>query len=242
MNDHLVKAISDDVGLRRESVVNDVGLPMWLARLHQSLPVGAVVNLSIDGKLPISYEHLIEGAGFRGSGSELIRERTLPDFLGPSMSVLICGLNPSLHASDAGVGFVTNGNRFWPAALAAGVVTSDRSPAEALSNDRVGFTDLVKRATPRADEITSAEFRAGVSRLERLTKWLEPKVIVMVGLSGWRGGQNRKAIAGWQNETLGERPIYVMPNTSGINTHASLDQLTDHFRSVKAGPPTPPSA
>lgn len=236
MSEHLVKAISDEVGLRRESVVDSAGLPMWFARLHRSLPADSVVELSVQGKLPISFEHLLEGAGFVGSGPEFTRERTLPDFVGPSMKVLICGLNPSLHAADAGVGFVTNGNRFWPAAQAAGIVTTDRQPADALADDRVGFTDLVKRATPRAGEITSAEFRAGVTRLERLTKWLQPKTIVMVGLSGWRGGRNRSAKAGWQAETLGGRPIYVMPNTSGINTHISLQGLTEHFEAVAKGP------
>ena len=34
----------------------------------------------------------------------------------------MCGLNPSLYAADAGVGFARPGNRFWPAALAAGIV------------------------------------------------------------------------------------------------------------------------
>ncbi len=209
---------------------------MWLARLHKSLPDQSVVQITIEGALPISCEQLMEGAGFHGTGSEYVRQRTLPDIIGPSMRVLICGLNPSLNAADAGVGFVTAGNRFWPAAQAAGIVTSDRQPAEALATDRVGFTDLVKRATPRADEVTVAEFRAGVTRLERLSKWLEPEVIVMVGLGGWRGGQNRKAKAGWQTETLGGRPVYIMPNTSGINTHISLEGLTKHFLTVAQGP------
>lgn len=237
MTEHLVKAICDDVGLRRESVVDSSSLPMWLARLHRSIPAGSIVELSIKGILPISAEHLIEGAGFVGTGPEFTRERTLPDFVGPGMKALICGLNPSLNAADAGVGFVTSSNRFWPAAQSAGIISSDRNPSEALADDRVGFTDLVKRATPRAGEITKAEFRAGVTRLERLTKWLEPKAIVMVGLTGWRGGRDRAANAGWQDETLGGRPIYLMPNTSGINTHVTLEGLTEHFRSVLSGPP-----
>lgn len=210
---------------------------MWLAKLHLSLPAQSVVQLTISGDLPISHDHLIEGAGFHGNGPEYVRERSLPDFVAPGMKLLICGLNPSLNAADAGVGFVTPGNRFWPAAIEAGVVTTDRKPTEALAQNRVGFTDLVKRATPRADSITTAEFRAGVTRLERLAKWLEPEAIVMLGLGGWRGGRNRKAIAGWQSETLGGRPIYVMPNTSGVNTHISLDGLVEHFQIVSHGPP-----
>ncbi len=232
MSDHLVKASSDDIGLRRESVVDSTGLPMWLARLHRSIPAESTVHIKIEGELPLSSDHLIEGAGFSGTGSEYIRQRTLPDFVGPGMKMLICGLNPSIAAADAGVGFVTKTNRFWPAALAAGIVSSDRDPSRALTDDRIGFTDLVKRATPRADEITSAEFRAGVSRLEHLVKWLEPRAIVMVGLSGWRGGRDRQAKAGWQTETLAGQPIYIMPNTSGINTHITLDGLTNHFRAA----------
>jgi TDG/mug DNA glycosylase family protein len=46
------------------------------------------------------------------------RARTLPDTVGPGMRLLVCGLNPSLFAADAGVGYARPGNRFWPAARA----------------------------------------------------------------------------------------------------------------------------
>ena len=51
------------------------------------------------------------------------RAPTLPDFVGAGMRVLVAGLNPSVHAADAGVGYVTPGNRFWPAALEAGLAS-----------------------------------------------------------------------------------------------------------------------
>ncbi len=38
------------------------------------------------------------------------------------MRLLVSGLNPSLHAADAGVGYIGPGNRFWPAVAAAGLV------------------------------------------------------------------------------------------------------------------------
>ena len=63
---------------------------------------------------------------------EAVRARTLPDVVGPGMRVLVCGLNPSLNAADAGVGFARPGNRFWPAAIAAGLVSVDRDPWHAL--------------------------------------------------------------------------------------------------------------
>ena len=79
------------------------------------------------------------------------RARTLPDTVGPGMRLLLVGLNPSEYAADAGAGFARPGNRFWPAALAAGLVTRTHDPFHALRVDGVGMTDLVKRATPRAD-------------------------------------------------------------------------------------------
>ena len=129
----------------------------------------------------------------------------------------MCGLNPSLHAADAGVGFHTANNRFWPAALDAGVVSRDRDPSHALRVDRIGMTDLVKRATPRASELTADEYRDGMARLERLCGWLQPAAVCVVGLAGWRAAVDRRARAGPQPRRLGGRPVYLMPSTSGLN-------------------------
>ena len=87
---------------------------------------------------------LMEGAGFTLEARDRLdrppkvatlivkgrRARTLPDTVGPDMRLLVCGLNPSVYAADAGAGFARPGNRFWPAALAAGLVSTDRDPAE----------------------------------------------------------------------------------------------------------------
>lgn len=163
----------------------------------------------------------------------LRRAHTLPDTVGPDMDVLICGLNPSVYSADVGIGFGRPGNRFWPAALAAELVGADRDPRHALHHNRVGMTDLVKRATPRADELTTDEYREGLARVARLCEWLEPSVVCFVGLSGWRAAADRRATAGWQAETLGGSAVYVMPSTSGLNAHARLDDLTAHLREVK---------
>ena len=68
----------------------------------------------------------------------------------------------------------------------------------------LGMTDVVKRATPRADELTSAEYRTGIARLERLVGWLAPRAICFVGLAGWRAAVARNAVAGWQARRLAD--------------------------------------
>lgn len=164
-----------------------------------------------------------------------VRERSLADTIGPDMRLLVCGLNPSLHSADLGVGFGRAGNRFWPAALAAGLVTVDRDARHALLTHGVGMTDLVKRATPRADQLTTEEYRHGIDRLARMCGWLRPAAVCMVGLAGWRAAVDRRAVAGWQPEPIGGVPVYVMPSTSGLNAHARLDDLTEHLRTAAAG-------
>jgi double-stranded uracil-DNA glycosylase len=158
------------------------------------------------------------------------RGRTLPDVVGSGMRLLICGLNPSVYSADVGVGFGRPGNRFWPAAIRAGIVSRDRDPVDALLHHGVGMTDLVKRAMARADELTKAEYRAGTARVERLVRWLQPGAVCFVGLAGWRAAVDRNAVAGQQPDGFGGVPAYVMPSTSGLNARSTPDDLAEHLR------------
>jgi len=243
--------------------VPKVDLPRALADLHRVLTVGAPVDLTMrfgthEGEVeddefpgrffaewePEPLRAVLLGAGFsvevcEHDGGEWIqvnatRLRTLPDFVGPGMRLLMVGLNPSEYSADRGFGFARPGNRFWPAALASGLVTRTHDPLHVLRVDHLGMTDLVKRATPRADGLTTAEYRDGLARVERLVTWLQPRAVCFAGLTGWRAAVDRKAVAGVQARTVGGRPVYVMPNPSGINAHATVDSLTDHLRAALA--------
>ncbi len=195
---------------------------------------------------------VVEAAGFRVKRLDLVassagphprieldavRLRALPDFVAADLRLLCCGLNPSLHAADAGVGYVTGSNRFWKAMAATGLATRDRDPRHLVEVDRIGMTDLVKRPTARADEVSPPEFRAGVARLEALCSWLAPRALAVVGLVGWRAAVDRRAAVGWQPDPLGPTPVYVLPSTSGLNAGTSLDDLIGHLRAAAAGPP-----
>ncbi|MCO5320978.1 MAG: mismatch-specific DNA-glycosylase [Microthrixaceae bacterium] len=162
----------------------------------------------------------------------LRRTRTLADTVGPRMRLLLVGLNPSLHAADSGVGFSGPSNRGWPALVGAGLAETDRDPLALLRDRGIGMTDLVKRATARADELDRTEYRSGLERLERLCAWLQPAAVCVVGLSGWRAAVDRRARAGEQTRLIGNRPVWLMPNPSGLNTHVSLDDLCGHLRSA----------
>ncbi|GMU79593.1 MAG: hypothetical protein AMXMBFR46_23830 [Acidimicrobiia bacterium] len=233
-------------------------LPLALADLHRALAVGARVDATMrfgvhEGAIPDDdfpgrffaewepgpLRDVFTGAGFDVTvcdhdGGEWVqveaeRRRSLADLVTPGMRMLVVGLNPSEYAADVGVGFARPGNRFWPAALAAGLVTRDRDPWHAVRVDRVGMTDLVKRATPSAADLTRAEYREGVARVERLVAWMRPAVVCVAGLTGWRAAVDRAAVTGVQPRSLGGRPVYLMPNPSGLNAHETVDSLAAHL-------------
>jgi TDG/mug DNA glycosylase family protein len=236
-------------------------LPWALMQLHRALNVGAPAAFTMrygthegavddddfGGRMFAEWEpeplrDVLVGAGFAvdqltHDGGEwvnvhAVRARTLPDFVDAGMRLLLCGLNPSEYAADAGVGFARPGNRFWPAALKAGLVSRDRDPIHALVEHGVGMTDLCKRATPRADELSKDEYAEGFARVERLVRWLKPGAVCFIGLAGWRAIVDRRAVAGEQPDGFGGAPAYVMPNPSGLNANHSLDQIADHLRAA----------
>ena len=116
-----------DVGDREGSVADDDASPDASSRSGRPtrLPT-CIVGAGFD------VDECVARRGRVDPRRSSTRARTLPDFVGPGMRLLVCGLNPSVYAADAGVGFARPGNRFWPAALAAGLVTRDRDPRHAL--------------------------------------------------------------------------------------------------------------
>jgi double-stranded uracil-DNA glycosylase len=243
--------------------VPKASLPLALAHLHSCMAVGAPLVLvsqrgsdewvagadtEFPGRFFACWEtddlaDVLVGAGFDVTsvepvGDEVVawaaRARTLPDTVGPDMRLLVCGLNPSLYAADAGAGFARRSNRFWPAMIAAGLVCEERAwdPFHLLTAHGIGMTDLVKRATVAASELTVDEYRAGVERVERLVAWLRPGAVVFVGLDGWRKAIDRKAVAGEQVDGFGGVPAYVMPSTSGLNASSQREALAAHLRAA----------
>jgi double-stranded uracil-DNA glycosylase len=101
-----------------------------------------------------------------------------------------------------------------------------------VRHDGAGFTDLVKRATVAAAELAVDELRAGLERVDRLCRWLEPGAVCVLGIGGWRRVVDRTAQPGWQERRLGGRPVYVMPNPSGLNASTQHAGFVDHLTRV----------
>ncbi len=184
---------------------------------------------------------------------ELERYRGAPvdDLVGPGLLLLLVGINPGLWTAAVNAHFARPGNRFWPALYRAGIVDRpiDASrglmPADAdlLVTKGVGITNIVNVATARADELTAEQLRDGARRLEELVRTTGPRVVGVLGLTAYRQAFGQpKAVAGRQPGDLGGAELWIAPNPSGLNAHASLASLAADYRelAVRAGVPVGP--
>ena len=148
--------------------------------------------------------------------------KRVPDLLAKDLIVLFAGINPGLYTAAIGRHFGRPGNRFWPALHSGGFTPRLFSPFESaqLLDLHLGITNVVSRATARADELTNDELRAGGKRLEAKVKRWQPTVVAFVGIGPYRIVSGVKdAGVGLQKNLFGGRPAWVLPNPSGLNAH-----------------------
>src|SRR3954453_13931715 len=109
------------------------------------------------------------------AGPEQAYGAVIPDLVGPQVRVLLVGINPSLYSGWSGRHFARPGNRLWRTLHEAGFTDRLLHPPQPddLLRAGPGITNLVARATARADELTDDEIRAGVDPLARLIRRLE---------------------------------------------------------------------
>ena len=168
---------------------------------------------------------------------------TIPDVIAPGLDILFCGINPSLTSGATGWHFAHPGNRFWRAVHDSGLTPRRLLPSE--QNELLGFglgvTNLVARATARADELAGEELRSGGRRLRELVEEYHPAWVAVVGVTAYREAfGERAARVGRQERTLGDAGLWVLPNPSGLNAHYTPAALAAEFRMLREAAGIPP--
>ena len=165
---------------------------------------------------------------------------------GDPLRLLIVGINPGLWTAAVNAPFARPGNRFWPSLHRAGLTSRlvdasrglDPEDEQDLLRRGIGITNLTGRATVRADELSRDELqRAGARLIERLEQ-LRPRTVAIAGITAFRtafslpkarlGLQDPAAIEGWPARTT----LWVVPQPSGLNAHASVPSLAENWREV----------
>ena len=193
---------------------------------------------------------IISGEGRYAQADFEIPGRTLPDLLAEGLDVVFVGINPSVFSVDRGHYFARASNRFWPC-LSRSVLS--RGAREGLLADElgpehdrllpaygIGFTDLVKRATPNASGLAPSELAAGVEHLLMKLERYRPRVACFHGVTGYRHvhrlltGADTKIELGPQTVVVGVTRLYLVPNPSGANAHFTRDEQTRWYDRLRA--------
>ena len=139
---------------------------------------------------------------------------TLDDLLRPGLLAVCIGINPAPPSVAAGHYYQGRlGQRFFDRLRSAGVIPEDPGWEDdvAFANG-IGFTDVVKRPTASARELSRRELEHGEARLREKLERLRPERVIFTfkkvakSLFGPFPGCGRMA----QLELLGT-PVFVMP-------------------------------
>jgi TDG/mug DNA glycosylase family protein len=166
----------------------------------------------------------------------------LPDLMREGLEVIFVGINPSTYSVEQGHYFARKTNRFWPAFSRSVLSRTAREsigvPLLQPMHDLLlldygfGFTDAVKRPTPRASDLNASEFSAGVALLAEELQRYRPNVACFHGVTAYRAVH--RALASSANEIslgpqplcIGETRIFVAPNPSPANAHFTPEDQT----------------
>jgi TDG/mug DNA glycosylase family protein len=171
--------------------------------------------------------------------------RTLPDLLREGLDIVFVGINPSIFSVERGHYFARSTNRFWPC-LSRSIVSRGAREAfsveqlapqhdAALLDHGIGFTDLVKRATPKASDLAPSEFAAGVQHLVTKLGRYRPRIACFHGVTSYRHvhrlltGTATEVSLGLQERRVGPTRVYLVPNPSGANAHFTPADQTQWY-------------
>ena len=167
---------------------------------------------------------------------------TLPDYVDSGLRILSIGLNPSIVSVRKGFYFANPRNRFWRAFDGSGLAASQGEPSPSrhrvlLEQDRIGFTDVVKRPSQQGHELRAGDFRRDAPRLLQLIEEIQPAWAWFHGKQAYRHFLNhaldlspKELRWGLQARRIGEARVYVTPNPSPANAAYSLVDLRRRYR------------
>ena len=242
-----------------------VSIERWVAattlRLGQFRPgdlseLGSILHSESNG-MAKQKASTRNGAGWMGGGYPF---RTLPDHLRPGLDLVFVGINPGLYSVQRGHYFARSTSRFWPAfsksklservRRALGTNTLRAEHDAELPCFGIGFTDVVKRPSANAKDLSASDFEKWVPHLLDNLRRYQPLVACFHGLTAYRPfvklalkSGDPGPMLGRQREAIGATRLYVVPNPSPANAHFTLaeqtlwyDRLADFLAAGRSAP------
>jgi TDG/mug DNA glycosylase family protein len=166
----------------------------------------------------------------------------IPDYLAPSLDVLLVGINPGLRSAAKGHHFAGVGNKFWRLLSESGLVSRRMSYEDdhRLPEHGIGITNIVARPSRSSSDLSRKDFERGRRELVVKIETCQPRAAAFVGVTAFRelwpaiaSGPAPKSIpCGLRPETMGTTALYVLPNPSGRNAHFTYAEMLSLWRGL----------
>ncbi|XP_024911876.1 G/T mismatch-specific thymine DNA glycosylase-like isoform X3 [Cynoglossus semilaevis] len=193
---------------------------------------------------------------FKGMSEEEVMKKTLPDLLDYNLDYVIIGINPGLMAAFIGRWFPGPGNHFWKCLFLSGFTEEQLNHMHDTTlptKYKMGFTNMVERATPGSKDLSSKELREGGKILTEKLKKYKPLIAVFNGKCIYEmfcrelfGKKPKKLEFGLQPEKIPDCDValYLMPSSSArcaqfpraqdkVHFYIKLRELRDQLKGVQ---------
>ncbi|KAF7654144.1 hypothetical protein LDENG_00073440 [Lucifuga dentata] len=193
---------------------------------------------------------------FKGMTEEEVMKKTLPDLLDYNLDYVIIGINPGLMAAFIGRWFPGPGNHFWKCLFLSGfteVQLNHMHDTDLPVKYKMGFTNMVARATPGSKDLSSKELREGGKILVEKLKKYKPLIAVFNGKCIYEmfcremfGKKPKNLDFGLQPHKIPdcEVALYLMPSSSArcaqfpraqdkVHFYIKLRELRDQLKGVQ---------
>jgi TDG/mug DNA glycosylase family protein len=168
------------------------------------------------------------------------RQGQLQDYLSAKARILFVGINPGLRSAAVGHHFAGASNRFWKLLFESGLVDEPLTYEEdwRLPEWRLGLTNIIGRSSVGIDELSPAEYQAGLQALERKIRRYRPRTVAFLGVTIYRMlfphlCESNLLLLGPAPARLAGTPVFLLPNPSGRNAHYSYEAMLEAFRRLR---------
>jgi double-stranded uracil-DNA glycosylase len=174
----------------------------------------------------------------RPSHGTLSHQR-LTDHIKPGVQILFVGINPGFRSAATGHHFAGYSNRYWNLLFESKLTPEPLTHRDdwRLPEWGLGLTNIIQRPSAGIDVLKPREYTAGRKRLIATVKNYRPHIVALLGVTICRTlfpeHRTGRISLGLQAQTLGGRPIFVLPNPSGRNAHYSYRTMLTAFVALR---------
>jgi len=149
----------------------------------------------------------------------MAKKHVLPDRLKPGLKLVFCGTAAGRVSALRRAYYAHGQNRFWKTLHDVGLTPRLIAPAEyeILWEHGIGLTDIAKHDFGMDHQLPREALGGDAAQaLRRRILKARPRILAFTSLNAGRAVMGPKAVAGEQQEFLGETRVFILPSPSPL--------------------------